>query len=44
MLVSNLSLFIVPKYWVNEDGTLGERNGVVENIEKKMGLGLLHAK
>ena len=34
-----LSLFIVPKYWVNEDGTLGERNGVVcSNIEKKMGL------
>lgn len=34
-----LSLFIVPKYLVNEDGSLGERNGVVAtNIEKKMGL------
>ncbi|MBL91632.1 MAG: acyl-CoA dehydrogenase [Myxococcales bacterium] len=34
-----LSLFVVPKYWVNEDGSLGERNGVFcTNIEKKMGL------
>lgn len=34
-----LSLFIVPKYWVNEDGSMGERNGVVcTNIEKKMGI------
>src|SRR5688500_3252091 len=34
-----LSLFIVPKLWVNEDGSLGERNGVyVTNVEKKMGL------
>lgn len=34
-----LSLFIVPKFWVNEDGSLGERNGVfVTGIEKKMGL------
>ncbi|MFO0552908.1 MAG: acyl-CoA dehydrogenase [Polyangiaceae bacterium] len=34
-----LSLFLVPKYWVNEDGSLGERNGVyVTNIEKKMGI------
>jgi alkylation response protein AidB-like acyl-CoA dehydrogenase len=34
-----LSLFIVPKFWVNEDGSLGERNGAwVTNIEKKMGL------
>jgi alkylation response protein AidB-like acyl-CoA dehydrogenase len=34
-----LSLFIVPKFWVNEDGTLGERNGVVvTNLEKKMGI------
>jgi hypothetical protein len=34
-----LSLFVVPKYLVNEDGTLGERNGVfATNIEKKMGL------
>jgi alkylation response protein AidB-like acyl-CoA dehydrogenase len=34
-----LSLFIVPKHWVNDDGSLGERNGVfVSNVEKKMGL------
>ena len=34
-----LSLFIVPKYWVNADGSLGERNGaVVTQIEDKMGL------
>ncbi|MCG3174636.1 MAG: Butyryl-CoA dehydrogenase [Myxococcota bacterium] len=34
-----LSMFIVPKYWVNEDGSLGERNGVVcTNVEKKMGI------
>jgi len=34
-----LSLFVVPKFLVNEDGSLGQRNGVVAtNIEKKMGL------
>ncbi|WP_224249287.1 acyl-CoA dehydrogenase [Hyalangium gracile] len=34
-----LSLFIVPKFWVNEDGSLGERNGVVcTKLEKKMGI------
>lgn len=34
-----LSLFVVPKYLVNEDGSLGQRNGVVAtNLEKKMGL------
>ncbi|MCA1823236.1 MAG: acyl-CoA dehydrogenase [Mycobacteriales bacterium] len=34
-----LSLFIVPKFWVHEDGSLGERNGVyVTNVEHKMGL------
>jgi alkylation response protein AidB-like acyl-CoA dehydrogenase len=34
-----LSMFAVPKYLVNADGTLGERNGVVAtNIEKKMGI------
>ena len=34
-----LSLFIVPKFMVNDDGSLGERNGVVTtNIEKKMGI------
>jgi alkylation response protein AidB-like acyl-CoA dehydrogenase len=34
-----LSMFLVPKYHVNEDGSLGERNGVrVTNVEHKMGL------
>jgi alkylation response protein AidB-like acyl-CoA dehydrogenase len=34
-----LSMFLVPKYLVNEDGTVGERNGVaVTNVEHKMGL------
>ncbi len=34
-----ISLFIVPKFLVNEDGSLGARNGVnVGNIETKMGL------
>ncbi|GAA4896880.1 acyl-CoA dehydrogenase [Streptomonospora salina] len=34
-----LSLFLVPKYLVNEDGSPGERNGAyVTNVEHKMGL------
>jgi len=34
-----LSLFIVPKLWVEPDGSLGERNGcVVTKVEHKMGL------
>src|SRR5699024_8862730 len=34
-----LSLFIVPKFHIDENGQLGERNGVqVANIEHKMGL------
>ncbi|MFC7326318.1 acyl-CoA dehydrogenase [Marinactinospora rubrisoli] len=34
-----LSLFLVPKFLVNEDGSPGERNGVyVTNVEHKMGL------
>lgn len=34
-----LSMFIVPKFWVNDDGSLGERNGVYcTNIEHKMGI------
>ena len=34
-----LSMFLVPKFWTREDGTLGERNGVyVTNVEHKMGL------
>ncbi|GAB6147286.1 acyl-CoA dehydrogenase [Desulfocicer niacini] len=33
-----ISLFIVPKYWVNDDGSLGEFNDVVcTGIEDKMG-------
>jgi hypothetical protein len=36
---SGISLFIVPKYWVNEDGSLGEFNDVVcTGIEEKMGI------
>ena len=34
-----LSMFIVPKFLVNEDGSIGERNGVVAtNLEDKMGI------
>ncbi|MCZ0961693.1 acyl-CoA dehydrogenase C-terminal domain-containing protein [Paracoccus benzoatiresistens] len=34
-----ISLFIVPKYLVNEDGSLGARNGVsVGALEEKMGI------
>ncbi len=34
-----LSMFIVPKFWVNDDGSLGERNGIVAtSLEHKMGL------
>ncbi len=34
-----ISIFIVPKYWVNPDGTLGERNDIVcTGIEEKMGI------
>lgn len=34
-----LSLFIVPKFLVNSDGSLGERNGIVATrIEHKLGL------
>ena len=34
-----LSMFLVPKYWVEEDGSLGERNGwAVTRLEKKMGI------
>jgi alkylation response protein AidB-like acyl-CoA dehydrogenase len=34
-----LSMFLVPKYLVNDDGSLGERNGVyITNVEHKMGL------
>lgn len=34
-----LSLFIVPKFWVEPDGALGPRNGaVVTKVEHKMGI------
>ncbi len=34
-----ISLFLVPKIWVNEDGTMGELNDVVcTGIEEKMGM------
>ena len=37
--VKGISLFVVPKYLVNADGSLGMRNGFsVGSIEKKMGI------
>jgi len=34
-----LSMFIVPKYLVNDDGSPGERNGIITtNLEDKMGI------
>lgn len=34
-----LSLFVIPKIWVNEDGSMGESNDVYcNNIEEKMGI------
>jgi alkylation response protein AidB-like acyl-CoA dehydrogenase len=37
--VKGISLFIVPKFLVNEDGSLGARNGVTcGSIEHKMGI------
>ena len=37
--VKGISLFIVPKFLVNEDGSIGERNGVsCGSIEHKMGI------
>jgi len=37
--IKGVSLFIVPKFLVNEDGSLGERNGVAcSKIEEKMGI------
>ncbi|HEX8216505.1 MAG TPA: acyl-CoA dehydrogenase C-terminal domain-containing protein [Allosphingosinicella sp.] len=37
--VKGISLFIVPKFLVDEDGSIGERNGVVcGSIEEKMGI------
>ncbi len=37
--VKGISLFVVPKFLVNEDGSVGERNAVsCGSIEKKMGI------
>ena len=37
--IKGVSLFIVPKYIVNDDGSLGDANGVsVGSIEEKMGI------
>lgn len=37
--VKGISLFVVPKFLVNKDGSLGERNGVsCGSIEEKMGI------
>ncbi|UWQ08703.1 acyl-CoA dehydrogenase C-terminal domain-containing protein [Aliiroseovarius crassostreae] len=37
--IKGVSLFIVPKFMVTEDGSAGARNGVsVGNLEKKMGI------
>ena len=34
-----ISIFIVPKYWVNEDGSMGGHNDVVcTGVEEKMGI------
>jgi len=36
---AGISLFLVPKIWVNDDGTLGEVNDIVcTGIEEKMGI------
>ncbi len=37
--IKGVSLFIVPKFMVNDDGSLGARNGVAcGNLEEKMGI------
>lgn len=37
--VKGISLFVVPKFWVNDDGSLGDRNSLqCGSIEHKMGL------
>ena len=37
--IKGISLFIVPKFMVNDDGSLGERNGVsCGGLEEKMGI------
>ncbi|HUS55057.1 MAG TPA: acyl-CoA dehydrogenase C-terminal domain-containing protein [Thermohalobaculum sp.] len=37
--IKGISLFVVPKFLVNDDGSLGDRNGVVcSKVEEKMGI------
>ena len=37
--IKGISLFVVPKYFVNEDGSLGERNALAcGGLEEKMGI------
>ncbi|MCA0370566.1 MAG: acyl-CoA dehydrogenase C-terminal domain-containing protein [Proteobacteria bacterium] len=37
--IKGVSLFVVPKIWVNDDGSLGDTNGVTcASIEHKMGI------
>ena len=37
--VKGISLFVVPKFLVNDDGSLGERNSLsCGALEKKMGI------
>lgn len=36
--INGISIFIVPKFWVEDDGSLGERNDIVcTGLEEKMG-------
>lgn len=36
---AGISLFLVPKFWVKDDGSMGERNDIVcTGIEEKMGI------
>jgi len=36
---AGISLFLVPKFWINDDGSTGERNDIYcTGIEKKMGI------
>ncbi|MCF8029687.1 MAG: acyl-CoA dehydrogenase [Desulfohalobiaceae bacterium] len=36
---AGISLFLVPKYWVHEDGSMGEFNDIVcSGVEEKMGI------
>ena len=34
-----ISIFLVPKFWVNEDGSIGDRNDIIcTGVEEKMGI------